>query len=97
MTAEKLLYLLITFTQQKEKAMKKRSQSSAGSFLKLTYENQMEFKRWARAARGLDKTKYYFDFVQAVDAKTDKDIQEVQADGSLSWDEAATKLLAALA
>lgn len=71
--------------------------NSLGTARLLTYENQLEFKRWARAAKGLDKTKYYFDFVQAVDAKTDKDIQEVQADGSLSWDEAATRLLAALA
>ena len=63
----------------------------------LTYENQLEFKRWAKAAKGLDKTKYYFDFVQAVDSRTDKDVSGVRADGSLTWNEAATKLLAVLA
>lgn len=63
---------------------------------KLTYGNQLEFKKWAKR-HGLTKkagADYYFDSIYAVDARKSSQptIRGVVADGSLTFREAAAKL-----
>lgn len=57
----------------------------------LIYFNQMDFKQYA-ANRGIARDKYYFDYTTCVNATTDKDIPNVVADGSLTWDQAMQRL-----
>lgn len=64
---------------------------------KLTYDNQMEFKSWAKK-HGLTKkngARYYFDSVFAVHDNgmiSQDNIPGVVADGTLTWGEALYKL-----
>lgn len=52
----------------------------------LTYDNQLDFKAYARKTYGLPD--FYFDYVTGVDAKNDRDIPGLYADGTMTWGEA---------
>lgn len=57
----------------------------------LTYDGQLDFKKWARKEYHLPD--FYFDYITCVDAKDDRDIEGVVADGSMTWGEAADYLV----
>lgn len=64
---------------------------------KLTYDGQLEFKKWAKT-QGLSKKNgvdFYFDNIECVDGRDPHDqstIRGVVCDGSLTWGEAARRL-----
>ena len=51
----------------------------------LTYDGQIDFKKWALRILGTKKDLFYFDYVTGVDTKTSKDIRGLVADGSMTW------------
>ena len=51
----------------------------------LTYDGQIDFKKWALRMLGTKKDLFYFDYVIGVDTKTSKDIKGLVANGSMSW------------
>lgn len=55
---------------------------------KLTYDVQLDFKKWALKFLRSKSDSFYFDYVTGVDSKTSKDIPGLVADGSLTWEEA---------
>lgn len=57
----------------------------------LTYDNQLEFKKYARKSRGVKD--FYFDYITCVDADTDMDIPGVTADGTMTWGQAIAALV----
>ena len=54
----------------------------------LTFDNQLEFKKFARKIGG----KFYFDDVNCVDEATSSNIDNVTCDGTLTFDKAAKML-----
>ena len=61
---------------------------------KLTFGNQLEFKKWAKA-QGLNPDIYYFDNISTVDAEDPcwcPDIPNVYANGKLTWEKALQKI-----
>lgn len=57
----------------------------------LSYDCQLEFKRIASRYFGL-KADYYFDGLNCVDGRTQKNIPGVKCNGELQWGEAIDKL-----
>ena len=57
---------------------------------KLTFANQLDFKKWAEK-KGLNPNWYYFDSISVVDAKDPchcTDISGVLANGKSTWEKA---------
>ena len=57
---------------------------------KLTFANQLNFKKWAEK-KGLNRNWYYFDSISVVDAKDPchcPDIPGILANGKYTWNEA---------
>jgi len=53
----------------------------------LTYDAQLDFKKWALRKLGTKRDIFYFDCVTGVDAKTSKDIKWLTANGTMTWGE----------
>ena len=59
----------------------------------LTYNNQLEFKKFAFKNGLKRKCDFYFDDVDCVDAKTSSNIPKVKCDGTLTYEKALKKLI----
>lgn len=54
---------------------------------KLTYGNQLEFKKWVRKELKIGDV-FYFDYITGVWAESAEDIPGLVADGNDTWGEA---------
>lgn len=59
----------------------------------LTYQNQINFKNWFKRTYSNQCSDFYFDYLTCVDGETDLDIPNVKCDSTITWGEAADRII----
>lgn len=63
-----------------------------GGDIILTWDNQINFKKYYKRYTGEKDPKFYFDGIYCVDKNTDKNIENVNATGELTYEQAAKRI-----